>query len=243
MTLSLLAIVALGWLYLVRVAASMPGMAMADMAGMAMPRADGWSPVDVTLLFLMWVVMMAAMMTPSAAPMILTFLTVNRRRGAAGRPVVSSWMFLLGYLVVWAAFSAVATAAQWWLHEAAALSPGMALVSPVSGGAVLLAAGIFQWTPLKRACLSHCRSPLSFVMAEWRDGTWGAFRMGLGHGVYCVGCCWILMALLFVVGVMNLLWVAAIGACVMVEKIAPHGDVAGRVAGVALLVAGVWLFL
>jgi predicted metal-binding membrane protein len=242
----LTAVVVLSWLYLVRSAGSMSAGDMADMAGMAdmvMPRAAGWSPVDVALLFVMWAVMMVAMMTPSAAPMVLTFVTVNRRRSDSGRPAVSTSAFLLGYLAVWTAFSAVATAAQWWMHETAALSSGMALISPTSGGVVLLAAGIFQWTPLKQVCLSHCRSPLSFIMAEWREGAWGAWHMGLRHGAYCLGCCWVLMALLFVVGVMNLLWVAAIGAFVLVEKVVPHGEVVSRVGGVALFVAGAWMLV
>ena len=217
-------------------------MSAMDMADMAMPMASRWTGADVGFLFVMWAVMMVAMMTPSAAPMVLTFLLVNRRRSAAGRPVVSSGVFFLGYVVVWTVFSIVATAAQWWMHEVAVLSPGMALVTPAASGLVLLAAGIFQWTPLKRTCLSHCRSPLAFVMGDWREGTAGAFRMGLHHGIYCVGCCWVLMALLFVVGVMNLLWVAAIGVFVMIEKIAPAGEIVGRVGGLALATAGVWLW-
>lgn len=217
-------------------------MSAMDMADMAMPMASRWTGADVGLLFVMWAVMMVAMMTPSAAPMVLTFLVVNRRRSAAGRPVVSSGVFFLGYVVVWTVFSIVATAAQWWMHEVAVLSPGMALVTPAASGLMLLAAGIFQWTPLKRTCLSHCRSPLAFVMGDWREGTAGAFRMGLHHGIYCVGCCWVLMTLLFVVGVMNLLWVAAIGVFVMIEKIAPAGEIVGRVGGLALATAGVWLW-
>ena len=143
-----------------------------------------------------------------------------------------------GYLLVWAGFSVLATLAQWGLHRAALLSPMMGSTSPVLGGLLLLAAGLFQWTPLKYACLQHCRSPLSFLMTEWREGHRGALGMGLRHGSYCTGCCWLLMALLFVAGVMNVLWVATITAFVLIEKVAPRGDVVGRVAGVVLVIAG-----
>jgi len=135
----------------------------------------------------------------------------------------------------------LATLAQWGLHSAALLSPMMVSTSPFLGGMLLLAAGLFQWTPLKYACLTHCRSPLSFLMTEWREGHWGALIMGLRHGSYCTGCCWFLMALLFVAGVMNVLWVATITAFVLIEKVAPRGDVVGRVAGVVLVIAGLMM--
>jgi predicted metal-binding membrane protein len=147
-------------------------------------------------------------------------------------------IFVFGYLAVWTAFSAVATFAQWGLHRAAMLSTMMAATSPLLNGGLLIAAGIFQWTPLKRACLRGCRSPLSFLMSEWREGSAGAFVMGLRNGTYCVGCCWILMALLFVAGVMNLFWVAAIALFVMAEKILGKGELLAHVAGVALVIAG-----
>ena len=143
--------------------------------------------------------------------------------------------------MVWIGFSALATLAQWGLHEAALLSPMMVSTSPILGGVLLLSAGIFQWTPWKYTCLKHCRSPLGFLMTDWRDGAWGAFWMGLRHGSYCTGCCWFLMALLFVAGVMNLLWVAAITAFVLVEKMVPRGDLVGRVAGGVLILAGIVL--
>jgi predicted metal-binding membrane protein len=147
----------------------------------------------------------------------------------------------VGYLVVWAAFSILATAAQWGLHAVSLLSPVAAITSPVFGGVLLVAAGIYQWTPLKHVCLSKCRSPMGFVLNEWREGRWGAFLMGLKHGVYCTGCCWSLMALLFVAGVMNLLWVAAIAGFILLEKVAPAGDRLGRVAGVLFIGWGVWM--
>jgi predicted metal-binding membrane protein len=231
----LAAMVVLAWLYLVHTKTAMPDM---DMPGMVMPELHEWGPATVLLLFVMWAVMMVAMMVPSAAPMILAFLTVNQRRQATARPLVPVTIFLLGYLTVWTAFSAVATLAEWGLHKAELLSPAMAANSPALNGGLLIAAGVFQWTPLKRACLKGCRSPLSFLMSEWREGTAGAFVMGLRHGAYCVGCCWVLMALLFVAGVMNLLWVAVIALFVMAEKISAKGELLAHVAGIALLAAG-----
>jgi predicted metal-binding membrane protein len=131
--------------------------------------------------------------------------------------------------------------AQWGLQRAALLSPSAASASPLFGGTVLVAAGVFQWTPLKQACLTQCRSPLSFLMTEWREGKWGALVMGVKHGWYCVGCCWALMALLFVAGVMNLLWMAAITAFVLAEKLLPKGELLARVSGVVLIAAGILL--
>jgi predicted metal-binding membrane protein len=189
----------------------------------------------------MWAMMMVAMMIPSAAPMILMFATLNRRRRAQQGPLVSTTVFVLGYLLVWGGFSVGATLAQWGLHAAALLSPMLVSTSPLLGGILLMAAGIFQWTPLKSICLRQCRSPLGFMMTEWREGAWGALLMGLRHGRYCVGCCWILMALLFVAGVMNLLWVAVIAAFVLVEKVLPRGELMGRVVGGILILTGLVL--
>lgn len=236
-------ITALSWTYVSSLTSDMQDMGMG--MEMAMPRMQAWGVVDFVLTFVMWAVMMVAMMTPSAAPMILMFAGVNRRRRKQQVSYVPTGVFLLGYLVVWAAFSVLATAAQWGLHAVSLLSPMMVSTSPVLGGVLLLVAGIYQWTPLKHACLSNCRSPLGFVLNEWREGRWGAFLMGLKHGSYCTGCCWSLMALLFVAGVMNLLWVAAIAGFILLEKLAPAGHRVGRAAGVllagwgALLVAGV----
>jgi predicted metal-binding membrane protein len=235
----LAAITALSWVYVLSVASDMRNMEMG--AEMAMPRMQAWVATDFALTFGMWAVMMVAMMTPSAAPMILMFAGVNQKRRKQDVSYVPTGVFLVGYLVVWAAFSVLATAAQWGLHSASLLSPMMAITSPVLGGVLLLAAGIYQWTPLKHACLSKCRSPLGFVLNEWREGRWGAFLMGLKHGGYCTGCCWSLMALLLVAGVMNLLWVAAIAGFVLLEKVAPAGDWLGRVAGVVFVGWGVWM--
>jgi predicted metal-binding membrane protein len=233
----LAAIIVLSWLYLFRSKASMPGMDMTSMPGMAMPELH-WGAVTLFLLFMMWSVMMVAMMTPSAAPMILAFVGLNQRRQAACRPFAPVSIFLAGYFVVWTGYSALATLAQWGLHQAALLSPAMAATSPLLNGGLLLAAGIFQWTPLKRSCLRGCRSPLNFLMSEWREGAGGAFAMGLRHGAYCIGCCWVLMALLFVAGVMNLLWVAAIATFVLAEKVLPRGELVSHFGGIVMVAAG-----
>lgn len=227
----LLALVMLAWLYLLDMSA--------DMSGMAMPAMRQWSPVDLALLFLMWAIMMVAMMLPSAAPMILAFLSVSRGRQADARPFTPTYVFVLGYVAIWSAYSAAATATQWGLHEAALISPAMVSTTPYLSGALLVGAGIYQWSRIKYACLAHCRSPLSFLMGEWREGARGAFIMGVRHGSYCVGCCWALMALLFVVGVMNLFWVAVIAAFVVAEKLLPHGERLGKVAGVVLIAGGI----
>ena len=224
----------LAWAYLAYLAWDMQHMEME----MAMPQMQVWGPVEYLLMFVMWAVMMVAMMVPSAAPMIVMFASVNRRRREQERPYVPTGVFLTGYLAVWTAFSLVATLVQGALQEAALLSPMMVSTSPVLGGVLLLAAGTFQWTPLKHACLRNCRSPLSVILSEWREGSGGAFIMGLKHGAYCTGCCWLLMVLLFVAGVMNLFWVAAIGAFVLIEKVAPGGHWVGRIAGVLLIVVG-----
>jgi len=230
---------ALAWAYLLALAWRMPHREMA--MAMAMPHMQAWEATEVLLTWVMWAVMMVAMMTPSAAPMILMFATVNRRHRGQQGPLVPTSVFSLGYLLVWGGFSVVATLAQWGLHTAALLSPMMVSTSPMLGGLLLLAAGIFQWTPLKSTCLTQCRSPLGFLMTEWREGASGALLMGLRHGRYCVGCCWVLMALLFVAGVMNLLWVAAMAAFVLVEKVLPRGELVGRVMGGMLMLAGLVL--
>jgi predicted metal-binding membrane protein len=242
----LAAVTLVAWAYLFSVAWSMDaadGMGAMDMAPeMAMPQMQRWGAVELLLLFVMWAVMMVAMMVPSVAPFVLMFARANREKGGS-RVVGSAGILLLGYLLMWAGFSVLATLAQWGLHSAALLSPMMVSTSSVLGGLLLMAAGVFQFTPLKRACLVRCRSPLSFLMSHWREGQWGTFIMGLKHGAYCVGCCWMLMTLLFVAGVMNLLWVAAIAVFVLVEKVAPRGDLIGRIAGGTLIVAAIALIV
>lgn len=239
-------LVGFAWLYLIHSKTSMAGMAGMDMSrmnmpGMVMSGNEAWSATAILLLFAMWAVMMIAMMVPSASPMVLAFLTMNHRRQTADQRLMPVGIFLLGYLAIWTAFSAFATFAQWSLHRAALLSSAMTTTSPKLNGALLIAAGVFQWTPLKRTCLNGCRSPLSFLMSEWRDGSRGALIMGLRHGAYCVGCCWVLMVLLFVAGVMNLLWVAVIALFVMAEKLFPKGELLGHFGGMALVIGGVAL--
>jgi len=240
----LVSITGLAWAYMFHLGARMGGMGTAGGTGtMAGPQMQAWGGLELFLVFVMWSVMMVAMMVPSAAPMILVFAKAKRNRSQGQSPLAPTAAFVSGYLLVWTAFSAVATLVQWGLHSAALLSPMMVSTSRVLGGGLLIAAGVFQFTPLKRACLHHCRSPLHFFIGEWKDGTAGALRMGLHHGTYCVGCCWALMALLFVAGVMNLLWVAAIAAFVLIEKAVRGGQLVGRVAGVALVAAGIAISL
>lgn len=232
--LCLLFVVVASWVYLLAGA----GM-MEDMGGMLMPMSTGpWTAGHALIVFTMWAVMMAAMMLPSAAPMILLYATIARRRRDRGEPLVGSGTFAFGYLAVWAMASMAAAALQFGLEQLALLSPMMEITSVVVAGTVLIAAGVYQWTPLKAACLRHCRSPLDFVLTHWRPGTGGAFAMGLHHGAVCVGCCWLVMLLLFVGGVMNYAWIAGIALFVLVEKLSPAGHWIGRAAGVLLIAWG-----
>lgn len=200
-----------------------------------------WSPQNFALTFCMWMVMMIGMMTPSAAPMILLFAKLNKKKTHS--QFVSTSLFVAGYLFIWGMFSLVATFIQWWLESTSLMMPMARVNSPVIAGVVFVVAGLYQFTPLKHACLKHCRSPFAFIMNEWRDGKFGAIRMGAVHGAYCCGCCWFLMALLFVVGVMNLLWVAVIALYVLVEKVAPAGQWVARIGGVLMLSFGAYLTL
>lgn len=225
----LLLVVALSWAYLFSGAGTMQ-----DMDGMLMPMSAGpWTPAYALLMLLMWSVMMAAMMLPSAAPMILLYAKIAAGRQGSGQ-VAPTGMFALGYLAIWTAFNLAAVALQFGLERLALLSPMMETSSVALAGALLVAAGVYQWLPLKQACLRHCRSPLEFVLAHWRSGMAGAFRMGVQHGMLCVGCCWVLMLLLFVGGVMNLAWIAGLALLVLAEKLAPAGHWIGRTAGIVL---------
>ncbi len=210
----LVAVAGLAWAYMFYLAQ--------DMRSMMIPLDKGWGTSDFTFQYTMWAIMMVAMMTPSASPMILTFATLQRKRREQMQPYVPTSTFITGYLLVWAGFAALATTAQWGLHSAALLSPMMQSSNALLGGTILLAAALFQLTPVKYACLTSCQSPFSFIMSHWREGTGGALRMGLRHGAYCVGCCWALMALLFVTGVMSLAWVGVIAVFVLLEKMAPR---------------------
>lgn len=205
------------------------------------PEVTAWSISSFLPLFVMWAVMMVAMMLPSAAPMLLTFAAVARNRRQRQRPYVPVSIFAFGYLAIWCGFSAIAAFSQWLLHRETLVSSAMASTSALFGGFVLLAAGAFQFTPLKQRCLTYCRSPLEFMMTRWRDGRHGAFAMGLAHGAFCTGCCWSLMALLFVVGVMNMVWVAALTLLVTLEKLLPRGKQVSMASGLILLAWGAWV--
>ncbi len=235
----LASLVALAWLYLAHLSRE-----MADMAAMGMAQMGPWTIADAALAVGMWAVMMVAMMLPSAAPMVLVFTAVNRkRRGAGGSRHLETGMFVLGYLAMWGVLSLVAAGAQGAFHRAALLSDDLLASTPLVGSIILIGAGIYQLTPLKYACLSRCRTPLGFLLSEWREGRAGVFVMGLRHGLYCVGCCWILMALLFVGGVMNLVWIAAIAGFVLLEKVVPAGRVVAWGAGAALVGWGGFMLL
>ena len=212
------------------------------MAEMGMTMDMSWDATDVFFTFAMWAVMMVGMMAGSAAPVLLLFAAAHARRAERGGRL-AVLMFGLGYITVWVGFSACAALAQWLLHEKALLSPAMKASSPYLAATILFVAGTYQLTPWKGACLTHCRSPLGFLMTNWRDGQLGALRMGIRHGAYCLGCCWALMCVLFVVGVMNLIWVATLTALVLLEKIGPGGAIVARSAGVAMVLAGILLAL
>lgn len=229
-------VTALAWAYLVYLAQSTSDMS----SGMAMAQLQSWTAADFGFMFLMWWVMMIGMMVPTAAPMILLFATVNRRRREQQGPYVPTVVFLSGYLVIWGGFAAAATVGNWALHVNSLLSSMMGeSTSAYLGGGLLIAAGLFQWSRLKYVCLTHCRSPLSFLMTGWQEGVRGALKMGLRHGTYCVGCCWVLMGLLFVLGVMNLLWIAALAAFVLLEKVVQAGQRLSKATGLLLVGWGV----
>lgn len=213
--------------------------------GWMMPASEPWKAFEFGYMFAMWAVMMIGMMTPSAAPMILIYARVGRRAAIAGQPFAASAWFAAGYLLAWTAFSLAAISVQWALQRAALLTPMMESASNIFGGIVLIAAGLYQWTPLKDACLSSCQAPLTFIMRHggFRCEATGALTLGFRHGLYCVGCCWALMTLLFVGGVMNLFWIAALAVLVLFEKVVPFGRLVARLAGLALIAAGVWLLL
>jgi len=250
---ALFAVIALSWAYLLAGAgmgvsalelsrASQHGMAggvsREGMAGMAMVAPAVWTPAYAVLMFFMWCVMMVAMMLPSAAPMILLFAMVNRKQRDTGHPYVATSIFAIGYLAVWAGFSLVAVILQWGFQRTGILPPTLVATNATFGGFLLLAAGVYQLTPIKHVCLRHCRSPLAFLGTHWRRGARGALRMGLLHGAFCAGCCWHLMGLMLFGGVMNLYWIAGLALLVLFEKTVPAGHWLGYASGVALLVWG-----
>ena len=213
----LVVVIALAWAWII--------------SGAGMGMAMGWSLERLFLTLAMWWVMMVAMMVPAAAPTVLLY-------ARSARPPHSG-AFLAGYLLCWLGFSIGAVALQFALEAAGRLAHmEMALSSPWMAGAVLVAAGIYQFTPLKGACLAHCRSPAHWLSRNYRPGPLGALRMGLAHGAYCLGCCWMLMLLLFVVGIMNLVWIAALTLVVAAEKLLPRGQLIARIGGAAFILWG-----
>jgi predicted metal-binding membrane protein len=235
---SLAVVVVLAWAWLLLGA----GIDMEEMdmgGGQLMLMLPEWSLSYGLVVFAMWAVMMLAMMLPSVAPVTLLVASIARKRAAAGGAFgAGTALFVLGYLTVWIGFAGLATLLQWGLDEAGLMSDTMALANRVVAGIVLIGAGIYQWTPLKETCLRHCRSPLHFLLFHWREGRLDVFLSGLGHGAFCLGCCWMLMALLFVGGIMNLVWIAAIALLVLIEKTLPSGGWMGRVTGILLVLWG-----
>jgi len=218
--------------------ASMTAMAdMPDMPAMSMNTAP-WGLVDVTATFVMWAVMMVAMMLPSATPAITIFARASQKRepGALLTPTAA---FASGYLASWTLYSLAATGLQWLLHVLAMLNGQMAINSSFITGCMLVVVGVYQWSPWKYNCLKHCQSPIGFILGHWRPGAGGAFRMGLSHGFYCIGCCWLLMMLLFAVGIMNLVWVAGIAIYVLLEKLLPLSHRLSQLTGVVAIAWGV----
>ncbi|TPL90424.1 DUF2182 domain-containing protein [Mesorhizobium sp. B2-3-12] len=272
-TAALIVITVLAWAYVLWLAADMvmpvnpasdsaagdmAGMDMSNMSGMDMsgndmggmdmgaamePGLRAWATADFAFIFTMWAVMMVGMMTPSVAPMLLLYAGVGRKALADGSPIASTAWFFTGYLVVWVAFSIVATGAQWLLARLALLNASMATDSALLGGLVLIAAGLYQWAPIKGVCLRQCQAPIAFLASHggFRTTAPGALRLGIDHGAYCLGCCWALMALLFVGGVMNVLWIAGIAILVLLEKMIPTGQLIPRLSGALMAAIGVWL--
>jgi predicted metal-binding membrane protein len=239
---------ALAWGYVFWLASDMD-MGGMDMTGFRMipaglglmaPANAPWGVIEFAFVFVMWAVMMIGMMAPSVAPMILMYARVGRQGNVKGKPLVATGWFATGYFLTWIAFSLAATLVQWMIERAALLDSRMASASNVLGGIVLIAAGVYQWSPLKDVCLTQCQSPIGFLMryGGFRGDLIGCLLMGLRHGAYCIGCCWALMALLFVGGVMNVLWIALLTLLVLLEKLAPFGRWIARAAGVACIAAG-----
>jgi predicted metal-binding membrane protein len=236
---SLAALTILAWLYVIH-AARMPGMSTEtvdmpgmDMTGMATPMEPAFFA-----LFAMWVAMMVGMMLPSVLPNVLLYSAISRQRRETGRAPLSVTAFVGGYLIIWVAFSLIAALVQTRLRVALLPLAAHSRPAAITAGLVLLLTGVYQWTRFKVDCLSHCRSPVAHFSAHWQEGTKGALRMGLAHGAYCLGCCWLLMALLFVGGVMNTYWIAGLALLVLLEKAVPRGDLLGRLAGAGLAAWG-----
>jgi predicted metal-binding membrane protein len=233
----LLLVVVLAWIYLAWMAWGMEHM---DAGMILMPRMTAWQPIDLLLVWTMWGFMMAAMMLPSATPMLLSFAAITDRAGTA-QPAAETITFAAGYVIVWGTFSATVTLLQWAALEARLITPGMEAGAPWVAGMLLVLAGVYQFTRWKLACLSLCRAPMRFLVKYWRSGTRGALVMGVRHGLYCLGCCWALMLSLFVLGVMNLFWIVALALLVMAEKTVPNAQWVVRLSGAGFIAWGIWL--
>lgn len=231
LTFWLLALSLIGWTFLAWMALDMGH----PLAQLMMPASSTWTTANMWAILCMWAIMMAAMMLPSALPAVVTFARLCESRGEHPRFLAFVW----AYLLVWIGFSVAGTAMQWFLQFEDQLSPMIVSTSVGLSGSLLLIAGLYQFSPLKRVCLANCRTPMVFFLGQWRAGIRGAFVMGLRHGWFCLGCCWALMALLFVGGVMNIAWIAALSIAVAIEKIAPYGDKIALLLGFGLIVAGV----
>jgi len=231
---------ALAWIDLWRRTSEMTYDSAMSMA-MVMPRTNSWSVPDLLAAGAMWSIMMIAMMLPSATPILLFFSAVRRAHPTIGGIGLQASVFATGFLGVWVAWAWLAAGLQWALQARLILSPQLTVVRLPLAATFLIIAGLYQFTSLKHACLARCQSPLGFLLSRWRDGTWGAAQMGIRYGAFCVGCCWALMGLLFVVGVMNLLWVALLAVFVLLEKTVLRGPWPGRVTGVALIAWALYL--
>lgn len=232
---ALAALVALCWLYLIKMSRDMVAMNSADTVMGITP----WSAVDFFLMFAMWAVMMVGMMVPTAIRSVMIFAQIGARAAEQGRTFVSGYWFIAGYVLIWTFFSVAATLLQWVLNQSALLSPTMVSSSSFLGACLLISAGAWQFSPVKDACLRHCQSPTMYLATHFRQGIYGALNLGIRHGSYCLGCCWLLMGLLFVGGVMNLWWIAAITAFVLAEKLLPAKLRVSRLSGSAMIVTGV----
>ena len=230
---ALVGVVVIAWIYLAILATKMNQLSAMEMVEMTR-----WTAVDFVLMAIMWAVMMVGMMVPGATPAILNFARLSREKREQGETYVPTTVFVMGYLAVWAVFSLGATVLQWLLNSLALLSPMMVTTSPILGGLILIAAGIFQWSPIHHNFLARCRNPLEIFRRRFSEGA-TAFFMGWENGANCLGCCLVLMLLLFVGGVMNLLWVAVITVFILVEKAVPYGDVCGRWSAIPLALAGI----
>jgi predicted metal-binding membrane protein len=250
---ALATLTAVAWGYVLWLAADMD-MSATGMSGLRMipagvglmaPALSPWHWYEFVLVLVMWIVMMVGMMTPSAAPMILVYTRVGRLAIRQGTPFAAVGWFVAGYLLVWSGFSLAATAAQWALERTTLLDSSMGTSSTGLGAIVLIAAGVYQWTSLKERCLRRCQAPFTFIQQQggFRRNARGALLLGLKHGAYCLGCCWVLMALLFVGGVMNILWIAAIAILVLAEKVMPPGWLISRISGLGFVASGGWLLL